>query len=679
MTSRSTLKHGGLRFINLVDHSLLAFGAILSPIMVALLAHLVARTPKIGNGLAKALCVTTSYTTLLMILTITYIVVENGPIANSFSITPLPIGELALAIYVDELALIPTIFFALFASLAITYSVKYLSPENRYRPVPNTFNKGFSFMLLFLGSLIGCCFSSNMIAFLIFWEMTSICSFFLVGFWYEDLKCRAAAFKTFILLHIGTFGLLMGAIAIYPVVGTWEIHSWSQNLLEHPVLPIVILLFFIGILPKAVQFPFHTWLPDATVTATPITVYVHAGFLLGLYALPRFFGQIFAPYINTTQMLPFLPSLLFGNISIWTFIISFTGALTSVIAPFFGLLENESKRVVAYCHVSALGSTVMTLGFATPLGIAAGLLGMVYHVLFIALIFLAVGGVIFQVGKTSMNSMGGLGNHMPITAANGVLGALSMAGFPFLGYFTAMWLGIHAALELNAPIFVILLLFSSVLKTAAILRMTNTVFFGKAVKYKRKIVESHTLMLVPMLLLSACLLVFGAFPQLLLNYLAIPAISRLQPGSSSQLALMPSDIITESGFWNPFWATFAFLFYLVLIIAGIYVTSKRSVARIERVYIKEDEVFKPFLCGEDVHLLDGACAYHFYHTLTSVLRIEAMCRAFDIDRLYNASSEVFFNFCRKLLHLDIQQKYFPAILSFILGAVIVVIIAILGG
>lgn len=659
------------------EFSPLALTAILTPMITALLAHLIAQIPNIGDDLAKALCVISSYATLLIVFRLTQIVVEGGPIVNSFPIVSLPLGELALTVYVDELSLIPAIFFALFASAAMTYSVKYLSPENKYRPVPNTFNRGFSFMLLFLGSLIGCCFSGNMVFFLIFWEITSICSFFLVGFWHDDDKCVAAAFKTFIMLHIGTFGLLMGAILAYSATGTWEIHGWSQGLLGHSVSPLVILLFFIGILPKAVQFPLHTWLPDATVTATPITVYVHAGFLLGLYAIPRFFGQIFAPYIKSIQMLPPILSLFFGNINIWTLMISLTGALTSVLAPFFGLLENESKRVVAYCHISALGSTVMTLGLITPLGIAAGLLSMVYHVLFIALIFLALGGAIFHVGKTSMDYMGGLSSYMPITATVGTLGALSMAGFPFLGYFTALWLGIHASLELNSPAFIILLLFSSVLKTAAILRMINTIFFGKTIEYKRRITEPPALMLFPMLLLLTCLFIFGAFPQLLLNYLAIPAINRLQHDSG--LTIMPDDIITGSGLWNPISGTLAFLSYLCLISIAIYIAAKRSSSQAGGSPARREEAFKPFLCGEDVNLLDGVRARHFYHVLTRVVRIDAIYHTLNVDRFYYALAESLFSFCRGLLRLDIQQKYFPAVLSFTLGALIMIIIAVLVG
>ncbi|MEM2578249.1 MAG: proton-conducting transporter membrane subunit [Candidatus Bathyarchaeia archaeon] len=659
------------------EHYSLALAAILTPITVALLAHLIARTPKIGNSLAKALCILTSYSTLLMLLRLTQIVLGNGPIMSSIPIASLPLGDLTLTIYIDELALIPAIFFALFASAAITYSVKYLSPENKHRSVPNTFNRGFSFMLLFLSSLVGCCFSGNMIFFLVFWEMTSICSFLLVGFWHDDPKCVAAAFKTFIMLHVGTFGLLIGSILTYLTTGTWEIHAWSYSPPNYTITLLATLLFFIGLLPKAVQFPLHSWFPDATITATPIVVYVHNGFLLALYAFLRFYGQIFAPSIRFAETLPPALSSFFGNLSIWAFIMSFIGALTSILAPLFGLLENESKKVIAYCDISALGGTVMTLGFATSLGFAAGLLGMVYHVLFTALIFLALGGAIFQVGKTSMDFMGGLSRYMPITATIGTIGALSMAGFPFLGYFTALWLGVHAALELNAIIFIVLLLLGSILKTAAILRMINAVFFGKAIEYKGKITEPSVLMLFPMLLLLTCLFVFGAYPQLLLNHLVIPAINRFQPDSKLTLAI--GDIITGSGFWNPLLGTLIFLMYLGLIAIVVYIALKRRAVYEEKAHVRGEEAFKPFICGEDVNLLDGVRARHFYHVFTNIVKINAVCHALNVDRFYYALAEKFFDFCRVLLRLDIRQKYFPAVLSFTIGALIMTVLAVLVG
>ncbi len=661
----------------MVDHSSLAFGAVLLPLLVALPIYFLARIPKIGNNLAKALCVMASYATFALVLGLTYVVTETGPVAASFFDLALPVGAFALSVHVDALALIPALFFALLAAVAITYSVKYLGPENRHRYAPPTFNRAYPFMLFFLGSLLGGCFSGNLLAFLVFWEMTSICAYVLVGFWHADPASRAASFKTFIMTHIGTFCLVVGAVLIYPAVGTWEIHRWSEALLGHPVVPLAALLFFVGILPKAVQFPLHTWFPDATVTATPIVVYVHGGFLMGLYLLVRFFGQIFAPLVAAAGGVPLQLSLLFGNINLWSLVISVIGGVTLIVAALFGLVETDSKRVAAYCDVSALGGTVMTLGFVTHLGLAAGLLGMIYHVLFSALIFLAVGGAIFRVGETSMNGLGGLSNSMPITAALGSLGALSVAGFPFLGYFTAVWLGIHASLELNAPLFAILLLVGSVLKTAAILRLFHATFFGSAPEYQREVTESPALMLFPMAILSACLLGFGVYPQLLLNSLVLPAIGQLHPWAGSEVSLVLDDILTGSGFWNPMWATVAFLSCVGVLAAGVYFASKRSAASIERSFIKKEEALKPFLCGEDTTVLESVRATHFYHTLTTALKIDQVCAALDVDRLYDRVSRAFFGSCEKLLRLDIEQRYLAAVVSFVAGAVVLVLVAIL--
>jgi len=664
----------------MIDNSLLAFATILTPIFVAILAHLIAKIPRIGNGLAKFFCVITAYATFLTILMLTYIVTEKGIVVGSIFTISLPIGNFALSVHVDYLALIPTLFSALFASFALTYSLRYLSLENKHRPVPPIFNRVYSLVLLFLGSMIGACFTSNMLALLIFWEITGLCSYALITFAKEeDVVCRASALKAFILLHIGGLGLLMAGILMYSAVGTWEIHEWRLYSLTNPTVSLVMFLLFIGALPKAVQFPFYTWLPDAAVAPTPVTAYVlHGGsFLMGLYVFPRFFSQVFSPSVQASATLPVQLAPFFGNISVWNFMIAITGAFTMMVTPLFALIESDVKRLIAYCHISAVGGTVMALGLGTPLAIASGLISMIMHVLFCCIIFFACGAAIYRTGKTSLEHLGGLYSLMPITAVCGSIGALSFAGIPFLGYFTAVWLGIHASLELNAPVFAILLFFGSVFKTAAILRMLHGVFFGKAPGYKVKITEAPALMLFPMVTLSACLLVFGVFPQLLLNYLVLPAISQLKSQLYSGLTSDLGSIVTMSGSLDLTLMSFLFFLCLGIMIMGIY--ASKSFAHTEKSYIKKEEPIKPFLCGEDVDLLDGARAYHFYHTLTHVVRIYRVCRAFDIDSSYNAVSKSFSNFCVKLLRFDIQQNYFAAFASFVAGALVIVLVAVLGG
>lgn len=660
----------------LLDPLQLAVTTILLPFLVAIIAYLIAMIPRYGNTVAKSICVLTSYVSLLLILALMYNVLENGPIVGSITFTHLPLGTISLSIYVDCLALIPTFLSALFASLAQTFAVKYLSLENRYRPVSPTFNRTYASMSIFLGAMTGACFSSNMIMIIVFWEISSLCSYVLVAFWHEDPVCRAAALKTLIMTHIGTIGFLIGAITIYPVVLTWEIQEWTQRIYATPAVTIAMLLLFIGILPKAVQFPLHTWLPDATVAPTPVTAYVHVvGFLMGLYAFPRFFGQIFTPYIHSSIMLPPQLAVLFGNTSIWNFIISLVGATTLILAPIFGLLESETKRLIAYCLISALGGAVMALGFGTPLGIAAGLFDMIPHVFFCGLLFFASGVAIYRIGSTSMNDMGGLHNHLPITAICGAIGILSWAGFPFLGYFTALWLIIHAALELNAPFFIVSVFLGSVLKSIVILRMFHAIFLGKSRDYRREIREAPVLMLFPMVLLSILLFIVGIFPQSIFNLLVLPALHQL--GLEAKLTSAVGDLVTASGSWSPALVAAAILIYSCVIIAVIFILSRSVVTR--ESYIKREEMLKPFLCGEDVNLLEHISGYHLYYVITNVVKIDDICNALDIDRIYYALSRSFSRFCVKMLHLDIKQQYFPAVLSFMVGTVIVILIAVLLG
>ncbi|MEM2303040.1 MAG: proton-conducting transporter membrane subunit [Candidatus Bathyarchaeia archaeon] len=660
----------------LLDSLQMAFTVQLLPFLVAIIAYIIAMIPRYGSTIAKSMCVLTSYICLLLILGLTYTVLENGPVASSITFAHTPLGAISLSVYIDCLALIPTFLSALFASLAQTFAIKYLSLENRYKPVSPTFNRTYAFMLIFLGAMTGACFSGNMIMIIIFWEISSLCSYVLVAFWHEDPTCRAAALKTLIITHIGTVCFLIGAITIYPVVSTWEIHEWTQRIYATPAVTITMILLFIGILPKAVQFPLHTWLPDATVAPTPVTAYVHVvGFLMGLYAFPRFFGQIFTPPIHSSIMLPPQLAVFFGNISIWNLIISLVGAITLILAPIFGLLESETKRLIAYCLISALGGAVMVLGFGTPLGIAAGLFDMIPHVFFCGLLFFASGVAIYRIGSTSMNDMGGLHNYMPITTICGGIGALSWLGFPFLGYFTALWLIIHAALELKATFFIVSVFLGSVLKSIVILRMFHAIFLGKSRDYRRELREAPVLMLFPMVLLSILLFIVGIFPQSVFNLIVLPALHQL--GLEAKLTSALGDLVTASGSWNPTLVTASILTYSCIVVTVIFILSKSGVARGS--YVKREEMLKPFLCGEDVNLLEHISSYHLYHVLTNLVKINNICNALNVDHIYYTLSRSFSKFCVKMLHLDIKQQYFPAVISFMAGAAVVILIAVLMG
>jgi len=664
----------------MTDPSQVALLSILIPIIVAVLSHLVAKLPKNGAKLAKAFCILASYVTLflvfLLISTVSY-----GPIETQLFVISLPSGLVDVGLYVDYLALVPAVLSSLFTALALTYNVYYLSPYNRAYKVGWEFNRSYSFILLFNGAMLGTLFSSNLLSLIIFWELISVCSYVLISFWNEDQFCLWAAIKCFIMTHVGSMALLMATIIIYFVSGTLEISEIGQIdqgiPLGDPATSVIFPLLLVAVLPKTVLFPLHTWLPDGTVAPTSATVLFHVcGFQSGIYIIIRFFSDVFYAHVISAPAMP-LP-LLFGNVSVWSFIISLIGAITLVIGALNGIIENDFKRIVAYSTISQLGYIVMAAGLTTPLGATASLFHMISHALYCGLLFLCAGAVIYATGKHDINEMGGLYRHMPITAICCLIGILSLSTVPLLSDFASKYLIFHATINMGATFFTIIAFLGCVLNAAIAIRLLHSVFMQKAAKSALNfpIKDPPTSMLAPMILASVALVVFGVFPVIPLSSLVIPAVEQIPHGFTVDIISQLELIKTPLGFWNPAAVVISmFALSAVFICMTFY---SRKVAAVYRESASE-ETFKPFLCGEDSNLLDGPHGYHFYHALTNVLRVDDACHASNIDRAYNALSTKFSNFCTKLLRLDIQQRYFTAVLSFIVGAIIVILIAVLAG
>ncbi|MDH5793939.1 MAG: hypothetical protein OEZ18_05200, partial [Candidatus Bathyarchaeota archaeon] len=211
---------------------------------------------------------------------------------------------------------------------------------------------------------------------------------------------------------------------------------------------------------------------------------------------------------------------------------------------------------------------------------------------------------------------------------------------------------------------------------AIAVRLLHSVFMQKAAKAALSfpIKDPPVSMLAPMILASVALVIFGVAPMIPLNSLVIPAVEQI--GFPVNIVTQLGLIETPLGFWNPTAVAISMLALSTVFACMTFYS--RKVAAVYRKSASE-ETLKPFLCGEDLNLLDGPHGYHFYHALTNVLKVDRACHASNIDRAYNALSTKFFNFCSKLRRLDIQQSYFAAVLSFIVGAVVIVLVAVLGG
>ena len=649
--------------------------AIFTPFTVALLSHLIAKLPKGGAKIAKAICIFAVYLTFLLI-SMLIPAVNDEPFEDDLFSISLPIGSVNMGLYVDSLSIIPAFLSSLFTALALTYNIYYLSPYNRAYEISWEFNRSYSFILLFNGAMLGTLFSDNLLSLLIFWELISLCSYVLISFWNEDQFSLWAALKCFIMTHIGSLALLMATIIIYFSAGTLKISELGLIIpLEDPLIFFIFPLLLIAALPKTVLFPLYTWLPDGTVAPTSATVVFHVcGFQSGIYMIIRFFSDVFYVHIVSSATAPF--HQLFGNISIWSFIISLIGVATLIVGALNGLIENDFKRIVAYGTISGLGCITMAAGLTTSLCILASLFLMISHALCFGLLFLCAGSVIYASGKHDINDMGGLYHYMPITAICCLAGVLTLSTMPLLSEFAAKYILLHATIDAQAVFFTVFAILSCVFNAAIAARLLHSVFMQMEEKphLKFSIRDPPTSMLAPMILVSAFLVVFGVAPMIPLNLLVIPAVKQI--GLSTDIISQLELIKTPLGFWNP--AAIAMsMFILLAIFVCIILYSRRAAAAYVRQ--RSEETFSPFLCGEDSSLLNGPSGYHFYSILTNVLRVEGACHAFNVDRAYYKFSEKFYLLCVKISRLDIRQQYFPAVLLFIVGAAMLVLIAFLLG
>ncbi|MGC9346342.1 MAG: NADH-quinone oxidoreductase subunit L, partial [Candidatus Bathyarchaeales archaeon] len=465
--------------------------------------------PKDGAKLAKSFCIFASYVTLFLVFLL-ILATSYEPIKTHVFDISLPSGVVDVGLYVDYLALVPAVLSSLFTALALTYNVYYLSPYNRAYKVGWEFNRSYSFILLFNGAMLGTLFSSNLLSLVIFWELVSVCSYVLISFWNEDQFCLWAAIKCFVMTHVGSMALLMATVVTYFISGTLEISEIGQIIPGDPAISIIFPLLLVAVLPKTVLFPLHTWLPDGTVAPTSATVLFHVcGFQSGIYIIIRFFCDVFHAHVISAPAMP-LP-MLFGNVSVWSFIISLVGAITLVIGALNGIVENDFKRIVAYSTISQLGYIVMAAGLTTPLGATAGLFHMISHALYCGLLFLCAGAVIYATGKHDINEMGGLYRHMPMTAICCLIGTLSLSTVPLLSDFASKYLIFHATIDIGATFFTIIAFLGCVLNAAIAIRLLHSVFMQKAAKSALNfpIKDPPMLMLVPMILPSAVLVVFG--------------------------------------------------------------------------------------------------------------------------------------------------------------------------
>lgn len=394
---------------------------------------------------------------------------------------------------IDQLSLMMMMIVTGIGSLIHLYSIGYMSHDKG-------FYKFFTYLNLFIFSMLLLVMGSNYLILFIGWEGVGLCSYLLIGFWYENTEYGKAARKAFIMNRIGDLGLLIGIFLIASQTNALDYLSVAQNAskfeFDGVVIMFITLSLFIGAMGKSAQIPLFTWLPDAMAGPTPVSALIHAATMVtaGIYLVVR---SNFLYHLS--------PSTL-------DFILVI-GLATSLIAAFIGLRQNDIKKVLAYSTVSQLGLMFIALGVEAY---TSAMFHLMTHAFFKALLFLGAGSVIHAMsGEQDMRFMGGLKSKIPVTYWTFLIGTLAIAGIPPLSGMISKD-EILVALWAKSPIIWGLTLFSAALTGIYMFRLLFLTFFGNfrgTEEQKHHLHESPISMTLPLVVL-AVLSVVGGFINL---------------------------------------------------------------------------------------------------------------------------------------------------------------------
>jgi len=420
----------------------------------------------------------------------------RGPGAFSFSwlaLPPLqatgfafPGFELRFGLVVDPLAALMLGIVTLVALLVQIYSLGYMRGDRR-------FGWYFAAHSLFAAAMLALVLADNYLLLYFAWELVGLCSYLLIGFWYERRSAAEAAKKAFITTRVGDVGLLIGILLLWRATGTFEIsaigHAAESGTLDPGLLTLGALLVFAGAIGKSAQFPLHVWLPDAMEGPTPVSALIHAATMVaaGVYLVARSFTLfVHAP----------------GALAVVTAV----GLFTALLAGTLALVNNDIKRVLAYSTVSQLGFMMLALG---SLGLTAAMFHLYTHAFAKALLFLAAGSVIHGLGTQDIWRMGGLLRRMPLTGVTFTIGALALAGFPLLSGFFSKDEILKVVAEHQNPAVLALTALGALVSALYMGRVTWVVFFGRPRDHELHPHESPFVMTVPLLILATLTVVAG--------------------------------------------------------------------------------------------------------------------------------------------------------------------------
>ncbi|MDM0027097.1 monovalent cation/H+ antiporter subunit A [Variovorax saccharolyticus] len=326
----------------------------------------------------------------------------------------LPVLGLDLSFRMDGFAWLFCMLVLGIGALVVLYARYYMSASD---PVP----RFFSFFLAFMGAMMGVVLSGNLIQMVMFWELTSLFSFLLIGYWHHRRDARRGASMALTVTAAGGLCLLAGVLILGRIVGSYDLDMVlaSGDLIRaSPLYPALLVLVLLGAFTKSAQFPFHFWLPRAMAAPTPVSAYLHSATMvkLGVFLMARLW-----PVLSGTEQ--------------WFWLVGGAGAITLLLGGYVAMFQRDLKALLAYSTISHLGLITLLLGLNSPLAAVAAVFHIMNHATFKASLFMAAGIIDHESGTRDISRLSGLLKLMPITGTLAIIASASMAGVPLLNGF----------------------------------------------------------------------------------------------------------------------------------------------------------------------------------------------------------------------------------------------------
>ncbi len=456
--------------------------------------------------------------------------------------------DVALAFRLDGLSGLFVLLISGIGTLVVLYAGGYLAGHAML-------GRFFVFLMLFMGAMLGLVLADDVIALFVFWELTSLASYLLVGFQSEKPEARRAALQALLITGTGGLALLAGLILAALAGGSWRLSDLivaGEAIRGHGLYLPAMVLIMLGSFTKSAQWPFHSWLPGAMQAPTPVSAYLHSATMVkaGVYLLARLDPA-------------------FGGTAAWTTTLLVIGGITMLAGLMLALLETDLKLILAWTTVSALGALVFLIGPATEEGARAAVAFLLTHALYKGALFMAAGNVDHEAGTRDLRNLSGLIRAMPITFAATAVSSASMAGIPLSLGWVSKAITKAAAIEAGGFLPLSVITFATLLLVAIAGMVAIEPFLGQKSEAAHEAHEAPPSMLTGPVALASLSLLFGLFPDLVSDAVLAPAAS----------AVAGSPLAVEAKVIKPFDWTLGLTFVAFAAGAALYVLWQRRAER----------------------------------------------------------------------------------------------------